>query len=78
MIASNNYDEYLDYRIFRDFGNMVGLDFAHFVKGYRYHTKYDHIDYLTLGNIQRTGENILELSLSLINGNELDNIEVRF
>lgn len=64
-----------DFRIFRDFGNIVGFDLAHFVKGYRYHTKYDHIDYLTLGNIQRTGENVLELLLSLSNGSELDNIE---
>lgn len=65
-----------DFRIFRDFGNVIGLDFAHFVKGYRYHTKYDSIDFLTPGNVQRTGENILELSLSLANGYELDNIEV--
>ncbi|CAG9802997.1 unnamed protein product [Chironomus riparius] len=64
-----------DYRIFRDFGNMVGLDFAHFVKGYRYHTKFDHIDYLSIGNIQRTGENVLELALSIANGDELDNLD---
>lgn len=56
---------------------MVGLDFAHFVKGYRYHTKFDHIDYLSIGNIQRTGENVLELALSIANGDELDNIDVR-
>lgn len=57
---------------------MVGLDFAHFVKGYRYHTKFDHIDYLTIGNIQRTGENVLELALSLANGAELDDLDVRY
>ena len=55
---------------------MVGLDFAHFVKGYRYHTKFDHIDYLSIGNIQRTGENVLELALSIANGDELDNLDV--
>lgn len=66
-----------DFRIFRDFGNLVGLDFAHFVKGYRYHTKYDHIDYLNRGGIQRTGENILALTLSIANGFELDNSEVK-
>ncbi|KAG5684776.1 hypothetical protein PVAND_013989 [Polypedilum vanderplanki] len=64
-----------DFRIFRDFGNLVGLDFAHFLKGYRYHTKYDHVKFLTLGCIQRTGENILDLSLSIANGNELDNMD---
>lgn len=56
---------------------MVGFDFAHFVKGYRYHTKFDHIDYLTIGNIQRTGENVLELTLSLAN-DELDNLDVSY
>jgi hypothetical protein len=63
-----------DFRIFRDFGNLAGMDFAHTAKGYRYHTKFDSIDYLTQGVLQRTGENMLNLVLSLVNSFELDDI----
>lgn len=66
-----------DFRVFRDFGNLAGFDFAHATKGYRYHTKFDSIDYLTPGVLQRTGENMLHLVLSLANSNELGNITVR-
>lgn len=60
-----------DFRIFRDFGNLPGMDFAHVSKGYRYHTKFDSIDYLTQNVLQRTGENILSLVLSVANSNNL-------
>lgn len=65
-----------DFRIFRDFGNLAGLDFAHTSKGYRYHTKFDSIDFLTIGVLQRTGENMLSLVLSLANSFELDDVSV--
>lgn len=65
-----------DFRIFRDFGDVPGMDFAHASKGYRYHTKFDSIDYLTQGVLQRTGENMLSLVLSLVNGFELDDVTV--
>lgn len=64
-----------DFRIFRDFGDVVGLDFAHVAKGYRYHTSYDHVRFLSQGFVQRTGENILALTLSIANGDELDHLE---
>lgn len=63
-----------DFRIFRDFGKVPGLDFAHGSKGYRYHTKFDSIDFLSLGVLQRTGENILGLVDSIVNSHELDDI----
>uniref|UniRef100_A0A182T1V9 FXNA-like protease n=1 Tax=Anopheles maculatus TaxID=74869 RepID=A0A182T1V9_9DIPT len=60
-----------DFRIFRDFGNVPGMDFAHTINGYRYHTRYDTIDFLTLPVLQRTGDNILALTRELVNGDEL-------
>lgn len=63
-----------DFRIFRDFGKMPGLDFAHASKGYRYHTKFDSIEFLSVGVLQRTGENILRLIDSIVNSHELDDI----
>uniref|UniRef100_A0A182PS58 FXNA-like protease n=1 Tax=Anopheles epiroticus TaxID=199890 RepID=A0A182PS58_9DIPT len=60
-----------DFRIFRDFGHMPGMDFAHTINGYRYHTKFDTIDYLSLPVLQRTGDNILALTREIANGDEL-------
>ncbi|XP_053694454.1 endoplasmic reticulum metallopeptidase 1-like [Sabethes cyaneus] len=62
-----------DFRIFRDFGHIPGMDFAHMVEGYRYHTKYDNIDYLSMPVIQRTGDNILAITREMANSEELEN-----
>ncbi|XP_052863651.1 endoplasmic reticulum metallopeptidase 1-like [Anopheles cruzii] len=60
-----------DFRIFRDFGHVPGMDFAHTINGYRYHTRFDNIDYLSLSVLQRTGDNILALTREIVNGDEL-------
>lgn len=64
-----------DYRIFRDFGNLSGLDFAWSANGYVYHTKYDSVDQVPLGSLQRTGDNILALAKGMAQGHQLSNIE---
>lgn len=61
-----------DFRIFRDFGGIVGMDFAHIVNGYRYHTRFDHIDYVPHPVLQRTGDNCLELTKTFANSEFLD------
>lgn len=61
-----------DFRIFRDFGGIVGMDFAHIVNGFRYHTRYDHIDYITHAVLQRTGDNCLALTQTFANSEYLD------
>ncbi|XP_053670621.1 endoplasmic reticulum metallopeptidase 1-like [Anopheles nili] len=63
-----------DFRIFRDFGHVPGMDFAHTINGYRYHTRFDTIDYLTLPVLQRTGDNILALTRELADGDELGRV----
>lgn len=50
-----------DFRVFRDFGHISGVDFAWSSNGYVYHTKYDSVDQIPLGSLQRTGDNILAL-----------------
>lgn len=65
-----------DFRIFRDFGHVPGMDFAHVMHGYRYHTKYDHIDYIPPEALQRTGTNVLELVRIIANSDELANTKV--
>ncbi|KAI4469139.1 metallopeptidase m28 family member [Holotrichia oblita] len=64
-----------DYRIFRDFGNLSGLDFAWSSNGYVYHTKFDTLDQVPLGSLQRTGDNILSLARGMAQGHQLADIE---
>lgn len=66
-----------DFRIFRDFGKIPGMNFAHVINGYRYHTKYDHIDYIPRSVLQHTGDNILELTKFIVNWEELGNADVK-
>jgi hypothetical protein len=48
-----------DYRIYRDFGYVAGMDFAYIANGYVYHTTLDDISRIQPGAIQRLGENIV-------------------
>ncbi|XP_041356621.1 endoplasmic reticulum metallopeptidase 1-like [Gigantopelta aegis] len=54
-----------DYRIFRDFGNIAGLDIAHIQNGFVYHTKNDVADMVAAGCMQRGGENVMSLLTTL-------------
>lgn len=64
-----------DYRIFRDFGNLSGLDFAWSANGYVYHTKFDSVEQVPLGSLQRTGDNILALAKGMAQGHQLSDIK---
>ncbi|KAM9329716.1 LOW QUALITY PROTEIN: endoplasmic reticulum metallopeptidase 1 [Gastrophryne carolinensis] len=48
-----------DFRIYRDFGNIPGIDLAFIENGYLYHTKYDTADRIHTDSIQRAGDNIM-------------------
>ncbi|XP_012284730.1 endoplasmic reticulum metallopeptidase 1 isoform X2 [Orussus abietinus] len=60
-----------DFRIFRDFGKVSGLDFAWSTNGYVYHTRFDKVDQIPLGSLQRSGDNILALVRGIISGHYL-------
>lgn len=51
------------------------MDFAWSANGYVYHTKYDSVDQVPLGSLQRTGDNILALAKGMAQGHQLSNIE---
>ncbi|XP_038068200.1 endoplasmic reticulum metallopeptidase 1-like [Patiria miniata] len=60
-----------DFRIFRDFGHIPGVDMAYVSNGYVYHTKYDNLDSIPPGCIQRAGDNIQALATHLANSSTL-------
>lgn len=60
-----------DFRIYRDFGNIPGIDLAFIENGYIYHTKYDTPDRILTDSIQRAGDNILGVLKYLATNDEL-------
>ncbi|KAM3959411.1 LOW QUALITY PROTEIN: uncharacterized protein ACR2FA_006478 [Aphomia sociella] len=55
-----------DFRIFRDFGNLSGLDLAWSANGYVYHTALDTAERVPPAALQRTGDNVLALVHGLL------------
>ncbi|XP_075981699.1 endoplasmic reticulum metallopeptidase 1-like isoform X2 [Anticarsia gemmatalis] len=55
-----------DFRIFRDFGNLSGVDLAWSANGYVYHTRLDTAERVPPAALQRTGDNVLALALGLL------------
>ncbi|XP_062134527.1 endoplasmic reticulum metallopeptidase 1-like [Drosophila sulfurigaster albostrigata] len=64
-----------DFRIFRDFGPVPGLDMAGVYNGFVYHTKYDRFDVISRASLQNTGENLLSLVRSICNAEEMHDTE---
>ncbi|KAM6985504.1 endoplasmic reticulum metallopeptidase 1-like isoform 1-T1 [Aplochiton taeniatus] len=67
-----------DFRIYRDFGNIPGIDLAFIENGFIYHTKYDTADMILTDSIQRAGDNILAVLKHLVMSEKLaDSSEYR-
>nr|XP_017002688.2 endoplasmic reticulum metallopeptidase 1 [Drosophila takahashii] len=60
-----------DFRIFRDFGNIAGLDMAQVDNGYVYHTVFDSYENVPGRSIQNSGNNVLALVRAYSNASEL-------
>jgi len=54
-----------DFRIFRDYGDIPGLDIAYITNGYVYHTPADAPDMIPPGCVQRGGDNLLAIVRAL-------------
>jgi len=65
-----------DYRIFRDYGRIPGIDIAYVRNGWVYHTEFDDEKYIKEGAIQRAGENALGLLLGLVHSPHLGNASI--
>ncbi|XP_034110822.1 endoplasmic reticulum metallopeptidase 1-like [Drosophila albomicans] len=64
-----------DFRQFKTYGQIPGLDMAQCINGFVYHTRYDTIDVIPRGSLQNTGNNILGLVRGLANATELNDTE---
>lgn len=60
-----------DFRIFRDYGGIPGMDLAQSTNGYVYHTQHDTDGIVPDGTLQHTGDNLLALTRALANAEEL-------
>ncbi|XP_061721042.1 endoplasmic reticulum metallopeptidase 1-like [Cydia pomonella] len=60
-----------DFRVFRDFGNLSGVDLAWSANGYVYHTRLDTADRAPPSTLQRTGDNVLALAKGLLQSGRL-------
>jgi hypothetical protein len=73
MFASGVIPSATDFEIFRDYGGVPGVDFAYVEDGWRYHTRYDNVDYITHESVQYTGNNILPFTIRVASSDELIN-----
>jgi len=60
-----------DFRIYKDFGGLPGLDMAYISNGYIYHTSLDTPDRVPAGALQRTGDNLRSLLRALDTATDL-------
>jgi hypothetical protein len=55
-----------DFRIFRDYGNLSGIDMAYINNAYVYHTEHDSLNNVGIGAMLRCGENVLNVAKELV------------
>jgi hypothetical protein len=63
-----------DFRIYRDFGGLRGLDIALYQEGWAYHTQRDRTWNVSPGTLQHMGENALALARALASGPLPENV----
>ncbi|KAJ2948720.1 hypothetical protein O0L34_g7978 [Tuta absoluta] len=61
-----------DFRIFRDFGKLSGVDLAWSSNGYVYHTHLDTAERVPPASLQRTGDNVLALTHGLLSSESIE------
>ncbi|XP_051745106.1 endoplasmic reticulum metallopeptidase 1-like isoform X2 [Ctenopharyngodon idella] len=71
IFQSRLIPSHTDFRIYRDFGNIPGIDLAFIENGFIYHTKYDTPERIPTDSIQRAGDNILSVLKHLVMSDEL-------
>lgn len=65
-----------DFRIFRDYGKIPGLDIAYMKNGYVYHTLYDSEERIPSGSVQRAGDNLLAVVRNIAQSDVLGHTDI--
>uniref|UniRef100_A0A0A1WZ70 FXNA-like protease n=1 Tax=Zeugodacus cucurbitae TaxID=28588 RepID=A0A0A1WZ70_ZEUCU len=60
-----------DFRVFRNYAGMQGLDLAYVYNGYVYHTEFDSFTVFPKASLQNTGDNVLSLAQAIGNAPEM-------
>jgi hypothetical protein len=55
-----------DYRVYRDFGGIPGIDIAYISNGYIYHTPLDTPERVLPGSLQRCGDNMVAVVRQIV------------
>ncbi|KAL3316944.1 Endoplasmic reticulum metallopeptidase 1 [Cichlidogyrus casuarinus] len=63
-----------DFRIFRDYGHIPGIDMAYISDGYAYHTEHDVASRVSDDCIALAGNNLVDLVIELVNSADFDSI----
>ena len=60
-----------DFRIYRDYGGLSGVDMAYITDGFVYHTALDDEAHVAPGSMQRAGENMLRTIQAIVSSPQL-------
>ena len=60
-----------DFRIYRDYGGLSGVDMAYITDGFVYHTALDDEAHVLPGSMQRAGENMLATIIAIVQSPQL-------
>ncbi|KAI4382731.1 hypothetical protein MLD38_008656 [Melastoma candidum] len=76
LFASGAIKSATDFQVYKEIGQLSGIDFAYTDNSAVYHTKNDKIKLLTSGSLQHLGENMLSFLIQTASSKDLSKAQV--